>query len=90
MDAVGEGWVTRELPFTLNALKYPDDEEKIVLNAISQSARQLPREPGAKIHATPLSRPEMQPERLRFFAGYLPLSAPTDAFSGLDSGRSPD
>ncbi len=74
-STAGWEWVTVEFPFSLNALKHPNREQKVVLDAISQSARGLERQPGAKTNAVPLpSIPEGgRPEPFEFAGGHLPL-----------------
>jgi hypothetical protein len=74
-STAGCEWVTVDFPFSLNALKRPDRDQKLVLDAISRSARGLAREPGAKINAVPLPSVSEagKPEPFAFAGGYLPL-----------------
>jgi hypothetical protein len=68
-------WLTVDVPFSLNVLRHPNQEQKMILDAISRSARGLMREPGAKANAVPLpflhAGRQLQPSE--FAAGYLPL-----------------
>jgi hypothetical protein len=71
-SAVGDEWTQTKLSFSLSALLRPNEDQRLVLDAILGSALHLPREPGAKINAVPLmyDRPDEQPT---FDGGFLPL-----------------
>jgi hypothetical protein len=92
LGAVSEDeWVTVDVPFSLNRLRYPNPEQKIILEAISRSARCLVREPGAKVNAVPLPFLDSNhPFRgSQFAAGYLPLE-PLPGDLGMDGNPSPE
>jgi hypothetical protein len=68
-------WVMVYVPFSLNSLRHPNPEETVILDAISRSARDLVREPGAKANAIPVP-PVHEGGRFasfEFAGGYLPL-----------------
>ncbi len=75
VSAFGHEWVTVAFPFSLTTLKHPNQEQQVVLDAISRSARGLEREPGAKTNAVPLPsvREGGRFRGFEFAAGYLPL-----------------
>jgi hypothetical protein len=84
-------WLTVEVPFSLNTLRHRNAEQKLILDAISRSARGLVREPGAKANAVPLPflHAGRQSEGFEFAGGYLPLeSLPADR--GMDEDRPPE
>ena len=77
ISAFGHEWVTVAFPFSVNTLKHPSQEEQVVLDAISRSARGLRREPGAIANAVPLpsAREGSRFRGFEFAGGYLPLEA---------------
>jgi hypothetical protein len=91
VSATSEDWVKTAVPFSLNSLRHPDQEQKIVLDAISRSARDLVREPGAKANAVPLLLGHERGElpRFEFAGGYLPLELPSVA-RGMDANLGPE
>jgi hypothetical protein len=68
-------WVTVDIPFSLSTLRHPNQEQKVILDAISRSARDLVREPGAKANAVavPLNHEGGRFAAFEFAGGYLPL-----------------
>src|SRR5262249_12890555 len=46
-------WVARSFAFTLNRLKHPSDDEKVILAAIGRSAAEIMPKPGDGIRAVP-------------------------------------
>jgi hypothetical protein len=73
----GYEWASGEESFTLNSLRRPTAAQQAVLNAISRSARLLPRQPGARINAVALESlsKAAEPQPFEFSAGLLPLEA---------------
>jgi hypothetical protein len=80
-SAAGYEWVKTEHSFTLNSLISPTPEQKEILDAISRSARLVPRRPGEKINAVGLhaSSEELLSGKVEFGAGFLPLESPASA-----------
>jgi hypothetical protein len=70
-------WVRTMYLFTLKSLKSPTYEQKQVLDAISRSARKLPRQPGATLDANGvwITREELMSGAVRFTTGLLPLES---------------
>jgi hypothetical protein len=83
-------WVTVEVPFCLNALRHPNQEQKVILDAISRSARDLVREPGAKANAVPAPwlHAGGRSDPVEFAGGYLPLE-PVPVDRGTDENPPP-
>jgi hypothetical protein len=77
-SAVGNEWVKTVHPFSLNSLKSPTPPQKQILDAISRSARVVPRQPGEKFNAIglPCTWEEVTSGEVTFFPGYLPLESP--------------
>jgi hypothetical protein len=73
--ALGEMVITN-FSFTLNRLKQPNDEEKIVLSAIIRAAVEAMPMPGDKIRAVPLDRGELERDLVAVKPGMLPLELP--------------
>lgn len=73
--AVGDDWMQTKLPFSLNSLIHPNDDQKLVLDSIQHSALKRLRQPGAKINAVPLeSIPEGEDlKSFQIHGGFLPL-----------------
>jgi hypothetical protein len=74
-------WVTAEVPFSRSALEHPSNDQRAILEAISHSARVVPRQPGGKINAVAVSSaPEGgRPGLFGFAGGFLPLEPLPDA-----------
>ncbi len=80
-SGVVHGWLLNEMRFCLNALARPSLEQRPVLGAIRDSARGIPRRPGAKFNAISSAqlRDADQRKAFKFEAGNLPLEPfPTD------------
>jgi hypothetical protein len=75
-DAIFGEWVTKDFAFTLNRLKHPNEEERIVLSAIGLAAAEIPPKPGARIRAVGVTRGELERAKLAISPGMLPLEAP--------------
>jgi hypothetical protein len=93
MSEGGYDWDTAEVAFTLRALRQPNAEQAEILEAISRSARILPRVPGLKINAVAVQSVAEggRPEPFGFTGGFLPLEALTvdDAAPPADSPTQP-
>jgi hypothetical protein len=89
--ATGDEWVTVEFPFCLNAIRHPNPEQKLILDAISHSARGLTRQPGARANAVPLQSIHEygRSGKFEFKGGYLPLE-PFPVDRRMDEGSSPE
>jgi hypothetical protein len=68
-------WLTLDAPFSLNVLRHPNQEQRMILEAISRSARGVMRQPGAAVNAVPVPslRAGGRPKAVEFAGGYLPL-----------------
>ena len=77
-SAAGYGWVKKMYPFTLRSLLSPTPEQKEILDAISRSARLVPKRPGEKINAIglPITGADMTSAEVEFAGGFLPLESP--------------
>jgi hypothetical protein len=84
-------WLTVDVPFSLKVLRHPNPEQKMILDAISRSARNLMREPGAKANAVPLLflHAGGRSEAVDFTGGCLPLG-PLPVNRGMDENPVPD
>jgi hypothetical protein len=74
-DAVYDDWIVKKLSFTLNRLKHPNEEEGIVLEAISRSARSMMPQPGDKVRAVSVNRGDLESGSVILTPGMLPLEA---------------
>jgi hypothetical protein len=92
VSAFGHEWVTAAFPFSLNALRDPNQEQKVVLDAISCSARGLKRQPGAKTHAVALPQDSQGGLGVfKFEGGFLPLEPlPRGRAGSAEVDRGPD
>jgi hypothetical protein len=72
-------WVVTNYSFTLNRLKHPNIEEKIILSAIARAAAGTIPLPGDTIRAVGVSRGELETDRIALAAGYLPLQTQQQA-----------
>jgi hypothetical protein len=71
-------WVMSERTFTMSALTNPNPEQKMILDAISRTARGLPAPQGRKIRAVACWRvPRPGESAFAFTAGFLPREEPT-------------
>jgi hypothetical protein len=78
-DLLVDEFDTEEISFTLDALKLLDDDRKIILAAISRSAREIRPQPGERARAIATSREEIESGPDDFLPGYLPLEAGSNA-----------
>jgi len=87
-DLLVDEFIREDISFTLNSLKVPDDDRKIILVAISQAARQVRHQPGEKVRAIVTSRDAIESDNVDFAVGYLPLEAnPTTTAVSSDEGH---
>jgi hypothetical protein len=68
-------WITADVGFTLNSLRHPTSEQRLILGGISHWARRLPPKPGGAVRALSLeSAPGGgRPQPFEFSGGMLPL-----------------
>jgi hypothetical protein len=66
-------WLITHYSFTLNRLKHPNDDEKIVLSAIVRAAAEIMPMPGDGVRAVPVDRMEFDTGRISLASGMLPL-----------------
>jgi hypothetical protein len=72
-SAVFARWVVRRYSFTLNRLKYPNEDEKVVMSAIVLSAGEMMPKPGDGVRAVAVDGSELEDGRVALTGGMLPL-----------------
>jgi hypothetical protein len=68
-------WVVKDFSFTLNRLKNPTVEEKVILAAIARAAAETMPQPGDKVRAVGESRGNLEHGETVLTPGMLPLEA---------------
>jgi hypothetical protein len=81
-DGLVEEWIVTEFLFTLNRLKHPSNEEKVVLAAIARAAVGTKPVPGDKVRAVGVSKGLLDAGRIALSLWMLPPALPT-----IDPGR---
>jgi hypothetical protein len=75
-DGVYGDWIIRNFLFTLARIKQPNEEEQTVLAAISRSRLLILPRPGDTIRAVPVSRGDLESDKVALGPGMLPPEAP--------------
>jgi hypothetical protein len=74
-DFVCAAWITKDYAFTLERLKHPSEDERVVLEAISKAARAIMPQPGDKVRAVSAGAGQFECGGVVVAAGMLPLEA---------------
>jgi hypothetical protein len=83
-DATYGDWDVRDFAFTLDRLRHPSEEEKVILAAIVRSKLLVMPKPGDTIRAIPVNRGELGLDRVAIKPGMLP---PEEPMAGPGSRR---
>jgi hypothetical protein len=80
-------WELTEFAFTLNRLRNPTPEQKIVLDAIIGVKKRVMPAPGDKVRAVAVNRGELQPGRIALAARCLPVQLPVTGVATAEQSR---
>ncbi len=79
VDMPVDEFIREDASFSVNSVKHPDDDRKMILAAISRAVREVMPQPGEKARAIVISREAIESGPDDFLPGYLPLEASPNA-----------